>query len=346
MVILLIKNLLLIRLDKGDSKMLIKKTVLWRFISSLIIFAILATSSAYAERETVPGYVSDSNGTIMRDSAGNCMHSSSWTPEKAVVVGCDGVVLRAPIVGLKGGSTGVGTAIVIPAASMFAFDSAELTTRGKVDLLVQRSKIKPELAQAFVAVIVGYTDSKGNAKHNLKLSKQRAEAVRDFLIAGGIASNKLRAVGKGAQDPIASNDTEEGRAKNRRVEVVVFGEARGLDVMHFPSVALFPKKSSELTMRGKKLLVKNSLVAMDNMTRSVYIEVIGHTDDVGDKKENQKLSEQRAQSVRNSLIRAGVNPSKIMTVGAGASQPIASNQTEEGREQNRRVEVVILGRMR
>lgn len=324
--------------------MFINKLVRFSLIAFLIV--LTATRLVNAERETVAGYATDSNGNIMRDSAGNCMHTSSWTPEKAVVVGCDGVVLRAPVVGIKGGSTGKGTAIVIPAASMFAFNSAELTTKGKVDLLVYRDKIKPELAQAFVAAVVGYTDSKGDAKYNLELSKKRAAAVRDFLIAGGVPSNKLRIVGRGAKDPIASNDTEEGRAKNRRVEVVVFGEARALDVMHFPSVALFPKKSSELTLRGKKLLVKNSLVAMDNLTRAVYIEVIGHTDDVGDKKENQILSEQRAHEVRNSLIRAGVDPSKIMTVGAGASQPIASNQTEEGRAQNRRVEVVMLGRMK
>jgi len=50
--------------------------------------------------------------------------------------------------------------------------------------------------------------------------------------------------------------------------------------------------------------------------------------------------------VRDSLIQTGVNPSKIMIVGAGGSQPIASNQTEEGREQNRRVEVMVLGRMK
>ena len=326
--------------------MILKTSVVEILKTSLIVFAVIVSGSVYAERETVPGYTTDSNGNIMRDSSGECMHTSSWTPEKAVVVGCDGVVLKAPIIGVKGGSTGVETAIVIPAASMFAFDSAELTTKGKVDLLVQRDKIKPELAQAYVAAIIGYTDSKGDAKHNLKLSKQRAEAVRDFLIAGGVASNKLRVVGKGAADPIASNDTKDGQAKNRRVEIVIFGEARALDVMHFPSVALFPKKSSELTLRGKKMLVQNSLVAMDNLTRAVYIEVIGHTDDVGDKKENQILSEQRAHAVRNSLIRAGVNPSKIMTVGAGASQAIASNQTEEGRAQNRRVEVIMLGRMK
>ena len=58
------------------------------------------------------------------------------------------------------------------------------------------------------------------------------------------------------------------------------------------------------------------------------------------------MSEQRAESVRNYLIGAGVDASKMVTVGAGESMPIASNKTEEGRAENRRVEVMVLGRVR
>ena len=67
---------------------------------------------------------------------------------------------------------------------------------------------------------------------------------------------------------------------------------------------------------------------------------------MGDAKSNQKLSEERAGTVRNKLVKAGVHPSEIVAVGVGSSQPIASNQTKEGREQNRRVEVLVLGRLR
>ncbi len=315
-------------------------------VAGVLASALFIAGAAYAERERVPGYVTDSDGTIVRDISGGCLRSSSWTPEKAVVVGCDGVVLHAPTEVSKGGSTGVNMAITIPAATMFAFDKADLTDQGKKDLATYRAKIRPELAQAYAVVLIGHTDSTGDPKHNLDLSKRRAASVRDFLIAGGAPPSKLRIVGLGQKDPIASNDTKEGRAINRRVEVMVFGEKRGLDVMRFPSVALFPKRSSELTLRGKTLLKENQQEARDQLARAVYIEVIGHTDDVGDKKENQRLSEQRAKTVRDNLIQAGVNPNKIMIVGAGANQPIASNQTDEGREQNRRVEVLVLGRIK
>jgi OOP family OmpA-OmpF porin len=82
------------------------------------------------------------------------------------------------------------------------------------------------------------------------------------------------------------------------------------------------------------------------LSRSTYIEVIGHTDDVGDDDYNQELSEQRAGAVRDYLVGADVDGSKMVTLGAGESTPIASNKTNEGRAENRRVEVMVLGRVR
>ena len=67
--------------------------------------------------------------------------------------------------------------------------------------------------------IRGYTDSVGNAKYNLKLSEQRAEAVKAYLAAHGVKASMLTAEGFGEEHPIASNDTPAGRAENRRVTV-------------------------------------------------------------------------------------------------------------------------------
>jgi len=161
----------------------------------------------------------------------------------------------------------------------------------------------------------------------------------------GAPDEKLRIVGRGQNDPIASNETEEGRAKNRRVEVIVIGEARALDALRFPAVALFPRRSGVMTEQGRQLLDKNRELATDQLRRARYIEVIGHTDNVGDEDYNQELSEQRATSVRNHLVDTGVDASKIVTVGAGESMPIASNDTDIGRAKNRRVEILVLGRL-
>jgi outer membrane protein OmpA-like peptidoglycan-associated protein len=69
--------------------------------------------------------------------------------------------------------------------------------------------------------------------------------------------------------------------------------------------------------------------------------VKGHTDNLGDERSNQRLSEDRADSVRNLLIAEGVPPSRITAVGLGPSLPLASNSTAEGRQQNRRVEIEL-----
>ena len=75
---------------------------------------------------------------------------------------------------------------------------------------------------------------------------------------------------------------------------------------------------------------------------NIRIRIIGHTDAVGSDKDNQRLSEGRANSVRQNMIDRGIDPSRIEAIGKGKSEPIAPNDTEEGRAKNRRVEFVIL----
>jgi OOP family OmpA-OmpF porin len=72
------------------------------------------------------------------------------------------------------------------------------------------------------------------------------------------------------------------------------------------------------------------------------IEVGGHTDNVGNDAANQKLSEQRANAVREFLIAKGIDGTRIVAKGYGETKPIATNETEEGRAQNRRTEVTVL----
>jgi outer membrane protein OmpA-like peptidoglycan-associated protein len=69
--------------------------------------------------------------------------------------------------------------------------------------------------------IFGYTDSTGPADFNLKLSGERAASVRSYLVSKGVASNRFNVTGLGIADPIASNETVEGRSQNRRVEFAI-----------------------------------------------------------------------------------------------------------------------------
>jgi outer membrane protein OmpA-like peptidoglycan-associated protein len=78
--------------------------------------------------------------------------------------------------------------------------------------------------------IEGYTDSTGTAEFNQKLSEQRANAVRDFLMSQGVNTQNMNAVGYGENYPVSSNDTSSGRQLNRRVELVVSGEVIGVKI--------------------------------------------------------------------------------------------------------------------
>jgi outer membrane protein OmpA-like peptidoglycan-associated protein len=69
--------------------------------------------------------------------------------------------------------------------------------------------------------VQGHTDSTGDAASNQKLSERRAQAIVDKMVELGVSRSRLVAVGKGESEPISSNDSEAGRAKNRRVEFVV-----------------------------------------------------------------------------------------------------------------------------
>ena len=108
-------------------------------------------------------------------------------------------------------------------AALFEFDKADLKPAGKEQLNAYREKAKADLSSATKVRIVGYTDNTGTAEHNSKLSQQRAEVVRDYLVSIGVDSKKVDAIGAADANPIADNSTKEGQAKNRRVEIEVTG---------------------------------------------------------------------------------------------------------------------------
>jgi outer membrane protein OmpA-like peptidoglycan-associated protein len=71
-------------------------------------------------------------------------------------------------------------------------------------------------------LVEGHTDSVGSDEYNLKLSQLRANEVKKFLVENGIEEERIEAKGYGKSKPIASNKTEQGRAQNRRVEILIF----------------------------------------------------------------------------------------------------------------------------
>ena len=98
----------------------------------------------------------------------------------------------------------------------------------------------------------------------------------------------------------------------------------------------------DATLNSAFLGSLNQLAATMRQYGETTIVVAGHTDSTGQAAYNQALSERRAAAVRNYLVSQGVSSSRIQTVGYGMRQPVATNATEAGRAQNRRVELIIL----
>jgi OOP family OmpA-OmpF porin len=105
--------------------------------------------------------------------------------------------------------------------TFFDFDKAVLKQEGKNKLTELASRLSGMTVEVVVAV--GHTDSIGSDSYNQKLSERRAQAVKNFLLTQNLPADRIYTQGKGEKQPVASNKTKEGRAKNRRVEVEVVG---------------------------------------------------------------------------------------------------------------------------
>jgi outer membrane protein OmpA-like peptidoglycan-associated protein len=101
----------------------------------------------------------------------------------------------------------------------FDFDKATIRKEARPILDEAIATLQREGTVSVVAE--GHTDSRGSDTYNQTLSLRRATAVRDYLVAGGIGSSRIQVQGFGESRPVASNDTDDGRAQNRRVELRV-----------------------------------------------------------------------------------------------------------------------------
>jgi OOP family OmpA-OmpF porin len=105
-------------------------------------------------------------------------------------------------------------------ALAITFDTGKATIKDEsmpiIEQMVELMQTSPDLK----VEIQGHTDNVGTPEANMKLSQERADAVKKALVERGIAADRMSAVGYGDTKPVADNSTEEGRAQNRRVELV------------------------------------------------------------------------------------------------------------------------------
>ena len=173
----------------------------------------------------------------------------------------------------------------------------------KVDQLAYLTNKRVEVAKQTIALRTAEAELKNT-------STQRAQALLDARDA------QIRKL----QDSLNAKQTERGT-------LVTFGDV------------LFDFNKAELKSSALPNITQLARFLQENPERQVIVE--GYTDSVGSASYNQGLSERRAESVRRALIRAGVEPTRIVAQGYGKEYPVADNSTDSGRAQNRRVEVTI-----
>ncbi len=208
-------------------------------MAALLVSAPIAAMAQADVKPNAPGYVQSSFGVIVRGSEGLCWHTGYFTKDMAILE-CDPDLLPKPVAAVTPPPSPPPVVppappkppvvdnrkVTFSADAFFDFNKAVLKPEAKVKLDDMVSKLKGINLEVIIAV--GHTDSIGSDAYNQKLSVQRAESVKGYLVSKGIEPNRIYTEGKGKKQPIAPNtingkDNPDGRAKNRRVEIEVVG---------------------------------------------------------------------------------------------------------------------------
>ena len=213
----------------GERKKMKKLNLI---LGMAIIGSQLAITGIASADEMVNGYVKSSGATVL-NSAGECWRTGyTDTTEKLEACGYvmpEPETARVEIVATPTAatiSTKVMEKVTIAANMLFAFDSAELSSDAKAVIDERIDRVRGRVKLTSIMEVRGHTCSMGPEAYNQKLSERRAQAVADYIVSASprVTASDIKVVGMGESDPVATNDTREGRMKNRRVEIFAQGE--------------------------------------------------------------------------------------------------------------------------
>jgi OOP family OmpA-OmpF porin len=184
----------------------------------LVLAGVVSVAATAASAQNVDNWV-NATGISWKNGDGTlCWRDASWTPATAAK-GCDGFL--APKAAAKPASSVTQSKITLQADTLYDFDKATLKAEGMATL----DKIARDLSKIKLEVIiaVGNTDSVGTDAYNMALGQRRAQSVKAYLVSKGVDGSRVYTESKGKSNPVASNATAEGRAKNRRTDIEVVG---------------------------------------------------------------------------------------------------------------------------
>jgi OOP family OmpA-OmpF porin len=184
----------------------------------LVLAGVITVAASAASAQNVDNWV-NATGINWKNGDGTlCWRDAAWTPATASK-GCDGAL--APKAAAKPASGVSQSKITLQADTLYDFNKSDLKPEGKATL----DKIARDLSKIKLEVIiaVGNTDSVGSDAYNMALGQRRAQSVKAYLTSKGVDGSRIYTESKGKSNPVASNATEQGRAKNRRTDIEVVG---------------------------------------------------------------------------------------------------------------------------
>lgn len=188
--------------------------------SSIAVGLLFANTVLADEGGTVnERYLGDAKHHYVRDSSGNCVRTSSWKAED-MTIDCGAeppVVENVPVPP----PAPVYEKNTMAAEALFDHDKSTLKPAGQQALQDLGDTIKAKGARVVDIDVIGHTDSDGSEEYNQALSVRRAQSVKDYLVSEGVDPAIIDVSGQGELNPVVSNATKEGRAQNRRVDILV-----------------------------------------------------------------------------------------------------------------------------
>ncbi len=191
-------------------------------IAAAVAGAALMLSPLAASAGSITGYLTDVRANVVTTTYGGCVITGRFTEELRTVE-CGAAPKAEPAPAPEAAPVPQVETVTLDAVALFDFDRSDIRpdARASLDALVSRIRATNNVKSVKV---VGHTCTVGSAAYNQGLSERRAASVRAYLVQSGIDANLITSVGKGETQPVASNETREGRAQNRRVEVEITSE--------------------------------------------------------------------------------------------------------------------------
>jgi outer membrane protein OmpA-like peptidoglycan-associated protein len=218
--------------EAHDARRILIRRIIFS-LAVLTLFALFTTGCAWSSKAkgaVIGAGAGGAAGAVVGNATGSTVRGAIIG---AAVGGTAGAVighqmdqqakeLEYALPGAQVQRMGEGIAVTFPDGLLFPFDSDQLHSHARENMRAFAASMAKYPNTR--ALVVGHTDSVGAADYNQALSERRAHSTADYIASNGVARSRITTVGSGQREPVATNETDDGRRENRRVEVAIFAQ--------------------------------------------------------------------------------------------------------------------------